>query len=249
MEVVLKRSNESKRTRWMWAGILLLMVLATLPFWLTSFDTTAAHWFYSSNISQHWPIGQQTWARWLYLSGTYLPYVAMILTALTWLLPKKWLSANWQQAIRVWMLALIIGPGLLINGISKPMTERARPRQVTMFQGACPYAEPFVFGECEEGRAFPCGHCSVAFSVAAIGLAFWHSRPALALGFFVLSIIYGLGMGGARMAAGGHFVSDIAWSALMTWLSCLFAAWLLVWRKRSHESVLKDETVLRNPDI
>lgn len=231
MEVVLSKPNKSKKHVWLGLLVLALMALATVPFWLTSFDTTAASLFYSTESAQHWPVGQQTWAKWLYTSGTYLPHFALVLTVLTWLVPKQWLSADWRKAIRVWMLALVIGPGLLINAISKPMTERARPRQVAMFEGSCPYAEPFVFGQCSEGRAFPCGHCSVAFSVAAIGLAFWHSRPVLVGAFFLLSVFYGLGMGGARMAAGGHFVSDIMWSALMTWLSCLLAAWLLVWRK------------------
>ena len=45
-------------------------------------------------------------------------------------------------------------------------------------------------------------------------------------------------MGVARMAAGGHFLSDVLWSAVLTWSTLLFLYWPIMripWREDGPE--------------
>jgi len=120
-------------------------------------------------------------------------------------------------------LVLIIGPGLLINAVFKDHFGRSRPTQATEFGGKQsfrPLGEP---GPKEGGRSFPSGHASTGFYWLALGVFFWERRRSLALGFVALGILHGTLMGVGRMAQGGHWASDILWSAGFVYLT----AWLL----------------------
>jgi len=112
------------------------------------------------------------------------------------------------------LVVLAIGPGLVVNGILKEHWGRARPRDVTEFGGDRRFTPAFVISDqCERNCSFTAGHPSAGFALAALGYAYASRRKrwqviAAATGF-------GLIVGLARVAAGGHFLSDVLFSGVI----------------------------------
>ena len=98
---------------------------------------------------------------------------------------------------------------------------------------------PLVFGS--SGNSFPCGHCSIAFVFSAFYLLWRRRHPVWAWGMLSGSTVLGLSIGMSRMAAGGHFLSDVLWSAVLTWMVLLVLYWLVMkipWREDDSEQYL-----------
>jgi lipid A 4'-phosphatase len=125
------------------------------------------------------------------------------------------------KALFFLVLSFALGPGLLVNTVLKDHWGRARPAQVTEFGGArhftaagppaaeCPSNCSFVSGDAALGFGF------VAFAFFVPGERRRRQAQAAALAF-------GGAIGLARIAAGGHFLSDVVDAGLLvyavTWL-------------------------------
>ncbi len=187
----------------------------TILFAVTPFDLDAARLFYHPEALDHWPLAQRM--PWSLLYGAS-PWItgSLVIAGLAGLLAAAPLNRPWWrwQAVFV-LLVVLIGPGLLINAVFKDHWDRPRPRDIVQFGGALHYAVAPLRGE--GGASFPCGHCSVGF---LYGLGWWiwrRRRPWLAGGSLGLGLATGAALGVARMAAGGHFLSDVVWSALVAY--------------------------------
>jgi lipid A 4'-phosphatase len=119
------------------------------------------------------------------------------------------------------LLTYLIGPGLIANAVFKENWSRPRPGQVIEFGGAekfKPWWDPS--GTCAKNCSFVSGEASAGFAVLAIAVlapAAWRlPAVALALGF-------GIFVGALRVAAGGHFTSDVVFAGVLTAL----VVWLL----------------------
>lgn len=112
------------------------------------------------------------------------------------------------------LLSVVLGPGLLVNGVLKDHWGRPRPRQVLELGGGYPYVPPLVMAS-TPGKSFPCGHCSVAYLVASGWWILRRRRPRQAAASLVAGLFLGTLLGLGRMAAGGHFLSDVIWSGLI----------------------------------
>ncbi len=127
-----------------------------------------------------------------------------------------------RQIVLYLVLALALGPGLLANGIFKEHWGRARPSQIVEFGGDKTYSPPLaITDQCETNCSFVSGDASVGFIFLALGFAA-RGRACKIAGF---AIGAGLGslFGFTRIAQGGHFFSDVLYSALFM----LAVAWLL----------------------
>jgi lipid A 4'-phosphatase len=123
--------------------------------------------------------------------------------------------ALWRRYAIFVLLSVIIGPGLLINTAFKDHWNRPRPRDVVEFGGPLHYDVAPLRGE--GGTSFPCGHCSVGF-LYALGWWVWRRRrPRLAAASLAAGGVAGVALGLGRMAAGGHFLSDVLWAALIAY--------------------------------
>ena len=119
------------------------------------------------------------------------------------------------------ILSLALGPGLVVNTVLKDNWGRARPSQVTEFGGAKRFTPaPLIADQCGRNCSFVAGDPAVGFWF--LSLAFLLSQPwrcFAASGAVALGAFFGL----ARIAQGGHFLSDV--------IFCGFAvaatAWLL----------------------
>lgn len=192
-----------------------LALAATVVFAVTDLDIAAARLFYRPDLADPWPVASHPLWHLFYKSA---PWVTASLAATgVALLVAGTLRAASRQ-LRLYgifiMLCVIVGPGLIVNGILKDHWGRPRPRQIVEFGGPLPYAPPLLPAG-THGKSFPCGHCSVGY-LYAVGWWLWRrSRPRSAAGSLAAGSAIGTLMGIGRMAAGGHFLSDIVWSGLI----------------------------------
>ncbi|MGD9888539.1 MAG: phosphatase PAP2 family protein [Halothiobacillaceae bacterium] len=203
-----------------------LMFISSVPFWIWPLDIQISTLFYHPELGAGdaaWPVQNTPFVQFCYKAAPILtmlvalPALFIVLFG-TWIRPLR----AWRAHAAVVVLTVVLGPGLLVNGIFKEFWDRPRPVQTENFGGDFPYAPPLMIGEAAGGKSFPCGHCSAGFALAVLWLLWRKRRPRLAAAALALAIVLGAAMGFSRIAAGGHYLSDVLWSA---WLS-FFAAWL-----------------------
>ena len=188
--------------------------------------------FFDANAAEHWPLGRELPWSILYRAAPWIT-ASLVLGGL-FFLGLAWVRHNrtlQRQAIFV-TLSVVLGPGLLVNGLFKDHWNRPRPRDVIELGGTLRYTPAPLRGE--GGKSFPCGHCSVGF-LYALGWWIWRRRLRLALVSLGVGLGVGVALGIGRMAAGGHFPSDIAWSAFIS-LGIAHGLYWYVLRIPEHEA-------------
>lgn len=128
------------------------------------------------------------------------------------------------------LTTLAVAPGLIINGILKPHGGRPRPIEVTQFGGTLdfvPWWSPF--GRCDGNCSFASGEVSSAMWLLCLAVLLpprWRPLGAVAVLAWVATV------GGVRIAMGGHFVSDVLMSAVLTALT-VWVLHVLIMRPRT----------------
>lgn len=216
---MLKGAGDNTRTpccSWTVVTWLAAVIFVYLLFLSPKLDLRAAQLFFDSTSEQgHWPVGKWAIFRFLYVLVPWL--TAAFLVGAGLLLANGWQTKRREirKAAAFLFLCMLLGPGLLVNGILKEYAGRPRPRALVEFGGSERYLAPWHFGA--EGHSFPCGHCSVAFTYAALYPVLCRRRPMLAKWILALAVAGGLVIGAGRMAAGAHFLSDVIWAGLIVW--------------------------------
>ncbi len=135
------------------------------------------------------------------------------------------------------VLAFLLGPGLVVNGIMKHTWARARPKDTVTFGGRQHHEKVLTHEPASLGRSFPSGHASTAFYLCSLGFASaaWGQRRHMYSGLAV-GVTWGLLVGWARIASGAHFLSDILWSgAVVTLVNGALLVVMLRWH--AHNAV------------
>lgn len=133
---------------------------------------------------------------------------------------------NWRRSCLYLLMTLALGSGVIIHGAFKEHWGRPRPKQTIEFGGTQayrPYYSPNFLQQPEPSKSFSCGHCSLGFyffALAFLGLHY-RNRKIFWLGC-LLTIVFGGLLSYARIAQGGHFLSDVIISALIMWWTALF---------------------------
>lgn len=131
---------------------------------------------------------------------------------------------RWTRISMCWILLMLLGPGLLVNGLLKEYYGRPRPVQTLDFGGTMEYRPVWRPGSEREAKSFPSGHASVGFYLLG-GWFFWRKRNRnRAMRWLALGIVFGLFVGTVRIAVGAHWFSDIVWSGTTIWYSGQFVA-------------------------
>ncbi|MGH6967617.1 MAG: phosphatase PAP2 family protein [Stellaceae bacterium] len=119
------------------------------------------------------------------------------------------------------LLALALGPGLVVNTVFKDHWGRARPTQIVAFGGSQRFTPAFVpADQCTTNCSFPAGDPAVGFFLVSAALLV----PGLASRRWAIggAVAVGAALGLIRLAQGGHFLSDVVASGfLVTGLSWL----------------------------
>jgi membrane-associated PAP2 superfamily phosphatase len=134
-----------------------------------------------------------------------------------------------RRACALLVLAVVLGPGLLVNGILKPLWGRPRPHQVQVFGGSQPYRHWWQPGNLGGGKSFSSGHTAMGFVLLAGACLVSPRRPSWWHRLALASVLaYGSLVGVARVVQGAHFVSDVLWSGgLMCFIVALLRALLV----------------------
>jgi len=179
--------------------------------------------------NEGWIYGRSAPWSWLYDYGE-IPAFILVVAALAIYTASRFGRAAkaYRKPCLVVILTVIIGPGILVNGIFKGGWGRPRPAEITTFGGTWEYRTPTQPGIPGRGKSFTCGHCAMAFAIAS-GAAVYPLHPGAALVLFASGLAYGAVMGVARVAQGGHFPTDVLWSGVIV-MVVLAALYYLVLR-------------------
>lgn len=132
-------------------------------------------------------------------------------------------------------LALAVGPGLLVNLVFKEHWGRARPHQISDFGGTADYTPAFYIADfCESNCSFVSGHAAMGFYPMALAFLFSIGSKARRR-LLQVGITTGILFGGARIIQGNHFLSDVIFSGIFTFLVYYGLA---LWLKPDKEPVL-----------
>jgi lipid A 4'-phosphatase len=119
------------------------------------------------------------------------------------------------------LLALLLGPGLLVNLVFKEESGRARPRDIVEFGGHKSFTGAFIkTDQCATNCSFVSGHAAMGFYLLTLAWVL-RRRYWLWLGLALGSLV-GLG----RLLQGGHFLSDVIFAFWAVYfVSLLLARW------------------------
>ena len=178
---------------------------------------------------------ENSYFRFLYnygeMFGLATAWVALLALIMTFVLPK-W--KKWRRGLIALLLTLVIGAGLITNTGFKGYWGRPRPKQVTEFGGEHayrPFWRPDFHTQNAPQKSFPSGHVAMGFyflSLCLVGKRY-QSRVLFSAGLF-LTVMLGGGLMVARVAQGGHFLSDVIAAAILMWYvarfidKCLFGS-------------------------
>lgn len=125
-------------------------------------------------------------------------------------------------------LTMLVGPGLVVNGLLKEHWGRPRPVSLENFGGKAAFIPWYSLeGSCMDNCSFVSGEGALGFwTIAPASLVPppWRA-PAL-----IAATAFGTMAGGFRIAVGKHFFTDVVFSAVLTILIIGLAHWLILAR-------------------
>ncbi len=143
----------------------------------------------------------------LYNSVKYVLVVVNVSAVILWLYNRfsgrNILDFNGKKLLFA-LLLLSIGSGLIVNSVLKENWGRPRPAQCVEFGGKMTFTPAFIPSS-QDGYSFSCGHASAAFALIAYAMLARRRKRF----WMTLVLVYGSLVGLARIAAGGHFFSDV----------------------------------------
>ncbi|HEX5132874.1 MAG TPA: phosphatase PAP2 family protein [Candidatus Krumholzibacteria bacterium] len=209
-----------------WGVPVLLFVGLTVPFWVSNLDLAVASRFYTPGLGfVHG--GDQPWG--VLKDYGVVPAWILSLGALGVFVSSLWSRRGrvHQRAALFLVLAMMIGPGVIVNDVFKEHWGRPRPKDVVELGGDRAYVRPWVKHPPADGGSFPSGHAATAFYLLTPFFLLRRRAPARAFGWLVLGLAYGLLMGTARVVQGAHFPSDVLWSLAFVYFTGLALSYLL----------------------
>lgn len=226
--------HKIKRARLEFWVLLLLMLVTTLVFWNSDLDQRVAALFYHpENRATPWPLQHGRMVKLLYDYAFPLTIALGSIALLVYLFGHfHHYTARFRRRALYILLVIAVGPGLVVNLVIKDHWGRPRPVHEKTFGGNFDYVPPGRIGSTTD-KSFVCGHCSVAYSFVAL----YFLSQNYKLLYLMLAIALGWGMGATRMAAGGHYLSDVLWSGYVVFLVAyaIYYGWYLniKWWSRS----------------
>lgn len=152
------------------------------------------------------------------LPGLLLGGGATLLLGLSYFVQRL---RRWRQALAAITIAFIIGPGLIVNLGFKEHWGRPRPRQIGEFggnQAYRPFYKPAPSWNEDSFKSFPSGHVSMGalfLCLCLVGIR--EKNLAIAWTGLWLGVVLIACLAYARIATGGHFVSDAVGAVIIAW--------------------------------
>lgn len=194
-----------------------LLVVATVLVGMFGLDMWFAAQAYDGKGG--WTLNSTWFVQFLYRFGNLPAVITASIAGIIWLGSAFNERLRTKRDLAMFLaLSMVIGPGLVINGIFKEYYGRPRPRDVVDFGGQRAFAPVWEPHTGEGGKSLPCGHASTGFFWLTLGVFYSERNRRLAIAFTVLGLVHGMFMGFGRIAQGGHWFSDVVWAAGMVYL-------------------------------
>jgi lipid A 4'-phosphatase len=189
-------------------AVAFFLIFPQLDLWCAGLFYRTGDGFY---LSHAWPV-RAIYAGVPYLTDAIVVVVPAIYCISLWRDRPIWRIDG--RAAAFLLLALALGPGLIVNTVLKDHWGRARPSQVVEFGGSAEFTPaPLPADQCARNCSFPAGHPAIGFYLGAFAMLARERARRRALA--ATAIVAGAAMGFARMAQGGHFLSDVVFSGLI----------------------------------
>ena len=128
------------------------------------------------------------------------------------------------------IISALIGPGLIVNYIFKENFGRARPKEISYFNGKKSFTPAAsISDQCTHNCSFSSGHAAMAYYFTALGYVFVlrnniynnsKTKPYILTSkyisekktftlIYIICLVFGSLVGFSRVLMGGHFVSDV----------------------------------------
>ena len=204
-----------------------LIVLATLTvvLYVTDVEVALADFFFTPGLGF---AGQGTLLGSVMHESCTVIVAAVVLYSLIVLLGSRWLARLRPQRVAAGflLLAMLVGPGLIVNFTFKRHFGRPRPFQVERYGGPYAYQKVWIPSFIDHLESFPSGDASIGAFVAMPAFLLWRRRRRLAWQVLALGLATWGAMSVSRMAMGAHWASDILWSAGFVYLTGHLIFWL-----------------------
>jgi lipid A 4'-phosphatase len=193
---------------------LLFALLLVLPVVWPRIDLIASGFFYRAHegffLADN-PVF--TALHWLAYYGARGLGVAFAVLALAAWVRRKPMGGVDAKAWTFLLLALLIGPALIANAGFKDHWGRARPREVTEFDGAAPFSPALVPQPgARRNGSFVSGDGAFGFFLPAFAFVAPKRRSRRVFwGCMGAGTLFGF----ARLAMGAHFLSDVIYAAFL----------------------------------
>ncbi len=206
--------NSSSSWRWpeTWA---ILWLAAIIGLTVTSWDYGVTCAVYDAGGGS-WAVGEMPVWMFFYSVGVYPALALGLVSLFVFIFSFDVLALRRYRKAAGYILAnLALGPLILINVIFKGMCGRPRPTQVIEFGGTLPFEKLFQLNLETFGKSMGCGHASMGFVFFALVFLVASQRWRWGIGIFAFS--FGMLIGVARVAQGGHFASDVVLAGMVCW--------------------------------
>ena len=140
---------------------------------------------------------------------------------------------HYRKRLAYVFLCFVLAPGILVSVVLKENWGRARPSHIVEFGGKMQYTPPMMRADqCTGNCSFPSGEaafsfCFLAFAMVARRRKLW-IKVALAYGSFYAFL---------RVSEGGHFLSDVSSSALISVITCLMLYRFMFERAYAYDAI------------
>ncbi len=203
-----------------------ILAAGTMLFLLTDLDLQLQRSFYHPD--EGWHLNDNVLIQFLYrysnLPALIISIGSLLVLAVGFSIKKY---SIYRKICLYLLLTMIIGPGLIVNSVFKENWGRPRPRHIEEFGGRLEHLPVIQTGTRGAGKSFPCGHASMGYYFFTLYFIFKAKRKKLAAAFFVFALVSGTAIGFGRMVQGGHFASDVLWSAGFNYLTAMVLFYLL----------------------
>jgi membrane-associated PAP2 superfamily phosphatase len=204
---------------------LAVLALLTLLLYFTEIEIAIADFFFTPGpgfVGRESLIGKT-------LHESCSVIVAVVaLGSLIVLIGARWIARLRSQRVGAafLLLAMLVGPGIIVNFVFKGHFGRPRPFQVERYGGPYAYQKVGVPSSIDGAESFPSGDASIGAFLAMPAFVLWRQRRRLAWRFLGLGLAAWLTMGLSRIVMGAHWASDILWSAGFVYLTGHLIFWL-----------------------
>jgi lipid A 4'-phosphatase len=207
-----------------WIPVAIMFVTAII-FNLFDLDLRIQSYYYQDG----WRLDHLWWVRLLYRYANIPALLISVGALMLYLYSYRQQSSylKYRKMALFLSLAMIIGPGIIVNSIFKDNWGRPRPREIELYGGRYAYEAPLNIDPESPGKSFPCGHATVGFYFFAPALLFAIKKRQFYFFITCFAIVFGTVIGWVRVIQGGHFVSDVIFAGGMVYLSS-YVLWKLM---------------------